>query len=141
MQKIVIDTNVIVSSIIQYGYPYKIISELFIEDKFQLCVSDNLMAEYYEVLSRPKFAKFHDFFIRAETLLVDIENKAIKFSPSIKLDLISDPDDNMILELADECLADFIITGNTNDFTFPTYKQTKILTPKEYWTEYGTDEK
>jgi hypothetical protein len=45
----------------------------------------------------------------------------------------------MILELADECLADFIITGNTNDFTFPTYKQTKIVTPKEYWVDYGAD--
>jgi len=118
MQKIVIDTNVIVSSIIQQGFSYKIVNELFIEDKIQLCVSDELMAEYYEVLSRPKFAKFHDFFTRAEALLVDIEDKATKFVPTITLDLISDADDNMILELADKCLADFIITGNTNDFTF-----------------------
>lgn len=136
MQKIVIDTNVIVSSLIQQGYPYKIINELFIEDRFQLCVSEVLMAEYYEVLSRPKFSKFHDFFTRAEALLVDIENRAAKFVPAIKLHLISDADDNMILELADECLADFIITGNTTDFTFPTYKQTKIITPKEYWVDY-----
>jgi len=136
MQKIVIDTNVIVSSLIQRAYPYKIVCELFIENRFQLCVSGELMTEYYEVLSRPKFAKFHDFFIRAEALLADIENKATMFVPTIKLDLISDVDDNMILELADECLADFIITGNTTDFTFPTYKQTKIVTPKEYWVEY-----
>ena len=101
-----------------------------------MCVSEVLMAEYYEVLSRPKFAKFHDFFTRAEALLVDIENRATKFVPAIKLDLISDADDNMILELADECLADFIITGNTTDFTFPTYKQTKIITPKEYWVDH-----
>jgi len=136
MQKVVIDTNVIVSSIIQQGFPYKIVNDLFIEDKIQLCVSDELMAEYYEVLSRPKFAKFLDFFIRAEALLVDIEDKATKFVPTIKLDLISDADDNMILELADKCQADFIITGNTNDFTFPTYKQTKIVTPREYWANY-----
>ena len=139
MQKIVIDTNVIVSSIIQRGFPYKIVNELFIEDKIQLCVSDELMAEYYEVLSRPKFAKFLDFFIRAEALLVDIEGKATKFVPTIKLDLISDADDNMILELADKCLADFVITGNTTDFTFPTYKQTRIVTPKEYWENYQSD--
>ena len=136
MQKIVIDTNVIVSSLIQRSYPYKIINEFFIEDKVQLCVSDELMAEYYEVLSRPKFAKYPDFFMRAETLLVDMESKSTKFIPTIKLDLISDTDDNMILELADICLADFIITGNTTDFTFPTYKQTKIVTPKEYWTDW-----
>jgi uncharacterized protein len=136
MQKIVIDTNVIVSSLIQRNIPNFIINELFIENKFQLCISDKLMAEYYEVLTRPKFTKFQDFFIRAEVLLADIEAKATKYFPTITLELISDDDDNMILELADECKADFVITGNTTDFTFSTYKQTKIVTPKEYWDNY-----
>lgn len=136
MQKIVIDTNVIVSALIQRSYPNLIIYNLFIEQKFQLCISDQLLSEYYEVLARPKFSKFHDFFIRAEVILVDVEAKATKYDPTIKLDLISDDDDNMILELADKCLADFVITGNTTDFIFPTYKQTKIVTPKEYWDNY-----
>ncbi len=136
MQKIVIDTNVIVSALIQRSYPNFIINELFIEQKFQLCISDELMAEYYEVLARPKFVKFQDFFIRAESLLADIETKATKYFPTITLDLISDDDDNMILELADECGADFVITGNTTDFTFTTYKQTKIVTPKEFWEHF-----
>jgi len=139
MQKIVIDTNVIVSALIQRSYPNLIINELFIEQKFQLCVSDELMAEYYEVLLRPKFSRFQDFFIRAEALLVEIESKATKYVPTVKLQLISDADDNMILELADQCLADFVITGNTNDFTFSTYKQIKIVTPKEYWENYQPD--
>ncbi len=133
MQKIVIDTNVIVSSLIQRNYPYFIIYELFISDKFQLCISDELIAEYYEVLSRPKFSRFQDFFIRAESILAEIESKAVKYKPAIKLELISDFDDNMILELADECNADFVITGNISDFTFPMYKQTKIVSPKDYW--------
>lgn len=136
MQKIVIDTNVIVSALIQRSYTSRIINDLFIENKFQLCVSDKLMVEYYEVLARPKFAQFQDFFFRAEALFVDIETKATKFIPTIKLDLISDVDDNMILELADECEANFIITGNITDFTFSTYKETKIVTPKEYWENY-----
>jgi putative PIN family toxin of toxin-antitoxin system len=134
MQKIVIDTNVIVSSLIQRGYP--IINELFIEQKFQLCISEELLAEYYEVLARPRFSKFQDFFIRAESLLAEIEAKAVKYVPTITLDLISDDDDNMILELADECLADFVITGNTADFTFPLYKQTQIVTPRTYWENH-----
>lgn len=40
------------------------------------------------------------------------------------------------LELADISKADFIITGNTNDFTMQIYNQTRILTPKEYWEEF-----
>jgi putative PIN family toxin of toxin-antitoxin system len=139
MQKIVIDTNVMVSALIQRSYPYHIIYDLFIDNKFQLCVSDELLSEYYEVLSREKFSKFQDFFLRAEALLVDIESKSVKYFPTIELTLISDDDDNMILELADECLADFVITGNTTDFTFPTYKQTRIITPREYWENYQSE--
>ncbi len=136
MQRVVIDTNVLVSSLIQRGYPNLIINNLFIEQKIELCISEELMAEYYEVLARPKFSKFQDFFKIAESLLVEIENKAIKFVPEITLYLISDDDDNMILELAHTCLADFVITGNTTDFTFPMYLQTKIVTPRDYWENY-----
>jgi uncharacterized protein len=136
MQRIVIDTNVIISSLIQKSYPYTIVNELFIDDKIEMCVSEELMAEYYDVLRREKFARFHDFFSRAETLLAGIETKATMFKPKIRLNLISDADDNMVLELADECIADFIITGNTTDFIFPTYKETKIVTPREYWENH-----
>lgn len=136
MQKIVIDTNVMVSSLIQKSYPYTIVNELFIDNKIELCVSEELMAEYYEVLRREKFSRFQDFFIRAETLIAEIEDRATMFEPKIKLNLISDIDDNMILELADECLADFVISGNTTDFRFESYKKTKIVTPKEYWENH-----
>ncbi len=139
MQKVIIDTNVIVSSLIQNSYPYLIIYELFFEEKFHICVSEKLMAEYYEVLARPKFEKYQDFFIRAEALLTNIETSAIKYIPKIKIELISDKDDNKILELADECEAHFIITGNTKDFTFSLYKHTRIVTPKEYWEKYRPD--
>jgi predicted nucleic acid-binding protein len=62
--------------------------------------------------------------------------KSTKFIPAIKVDIMSDTKDNVLLELADICSADFLITGNTNDFTFSQYKETKIVTPKEYWNNY-----
>ena len=136
MQKIVIDTNVFVSALIQRSYPFLIINDLFVEGLIQVCVSDELLTELYEVLSRPKFSRFQDFFIKAESLIVDIESRAVKYHPTLILDIISDTDDNMILELADECKADFIITGNTNDFTFSFYKNTQIVSPREYWENY-----
>ncbi len=54
----------------------------------------------------------------------------------LNTNLISDVDDNMILELADESFADYIITGNSNDFTFANYKETKIVTPKVFWENF-----
>jgi putative PIN family toxin of toxin-antitoxin system len=124
--------------LIQRSFPYKIVTELFIENKITLCVSEALLKEYHNVLQRPKFTAYHDFMARAEALLADIEAKSLMFYPEISLDIISDKDDNKILELADACSADYIITGNTNDFTFPIYKQTRIVTPKEYYLIYNT---
>jgi len=136
MQKVIIDTNVIVSSLIQKSFPYKIVYELFIEDKIILCMSEALMSEYYDVLRRPKFSAYYDFVVRAESLLADIEVRSAMYFPVISLDIISDKDDNKILELADICEADYIITGNTNDFTFSAYKNTQIINPKNYWFLY-----
>jgi putative PIN family toxin of toxin-antitoxin system len=133
MQRVVIDTNVIVSSLIQRSFPYKIVGEFFIEGKISLCVSEALMAEYYDVLRRPKFAAYPDFVARAEALLSSIEARASMYTPQISLHMLSDKDDNKVLELADACAAAYIITGNTNDFTFPAYKSTRIVTPKEYY--------
>ncbi|MBI3235060.1 MAG: putative toxin-antitoxin system toxin component, PIN family, partial [Bacteroidetes bacterium] len=136
MQKIVIDTNVFVSALIQRGYSYHIVNGLFIEGKIDLCVSDEVLEEYFSVLKRKRFQKYPDFVNKAEILIADIETKSTKFTPTTKLTIISDKDDNKFLELSSECKADFLITGNTNDFTIKRYKRTKIMTPKEYWENY-----
>lgn len=140
MQRLVIDTNVFVSALIQRSYPYLIIKELFLERKIELCVSDSLLEEYYAVFNRKKFAKYSTFLNKAELLTADIESKSFKFFPRKKLTIISDKDDNKLLELADECKADFLITGNTNDFTIKKYKRTKIVTPREYWERFKPEE-
>ncbi|WP_161890378.1 putative toxin-antitoxin system toxin component, PIN family [Pontibacter russatus] len=136
MQRIILDTNVLVSALIQRSFPYLIINELFIEDKIMLCISDELISEYYEVLNRKKFSKYLDFINAAQTVLATVETKAVKFYPKTKLSIISDQPDNRLLELAEESKANYLITGNSNDFTMGKYKRTKIVTPKEYWENY-----
>ena len=84
MQKIVIDTNVLVSALIQRSYPFLIIDELFFDSKITLCISDELLEEYYDVLNRDKFAKYPDFVTKAEQLLVEIEEKSTIYTPEIK---------------------------------------------------------
>jgi len=136
MQRIIIDTNVFVSGLIQRSYPYFIVNELFIEGEIQLCLSDELLKEYYAVLNRKKFSKYPDFKIRAEKLIADVEANSLWVKPKIKLTIISDKDDNKLLELADESKANFLITGNTNDFTIEKYKRTRIVTPKTHWEKF-----
>jgi hypothetical protein len=136
MQKIIIDTNVLVSALIQRGYPYFIVYNYVLENLVEICISEELFSEYLTVLNRPKFSKYPDFISKAEIILAQIESKATKFSPKIKIDIIKDYDDNRLLELASEAKADFIITGNSNDFTMIEYKGTRIVNPKDYWDNF-----
>lgn len=94
------------------------------------------MSEYYDVLGRDKFAKYPDFKTKAESVLVDIASNAIFYSPKQKIKKIKDESDNMLLELAQESKADFLVTGNTNDFTISKHKKTLIVTPRKYWEEH-----
>jgi uncharacterized protein len=88
MQKVVIDTNVFISALIQRGFPYLIVNDLFIEGKLDLFISDEVLQEYYLVLSRKKFNRFPDFVNKAETLLANIETKSTKVFPTTKLTII-----------------------------------------------------
>ena len=125
MQKIVLDTNVVVSALIQKSFPHLILQELYIERAIELCLSEVLMAEYYEVLNRDKFSKFPDFKQNADLILADITANATFFNPKKKVKKLKDADDDMLLELAQESKADFLITGNTNDFSINKFKKLK----------------
>ena len=137
MQKIVLDTNVVVASLISNGIPFKIINELAFENKVTVCISGPIFDEYVEVLSRPKFSVFKDFKSRAETFITKIQEVAVKFSPDITLNVISDEADNRFLELSVYAKADYLITGNTNDFTEDKYENVDIVTPREFWDKYS----
>lgn len=136
MQRVIIDTNVLVSAVISRSYPYFIIGVIFLDKNTEWCVSDEVVQEYQIVLRREKFSKYPDFAIKSETLLVSIETNTTVFIPDIKLDILSDPDDNRFLELAVACNANFLITGNIKHFPLGSFGDTKIITPKEYWEQY-----
>ncbi|MBO0932424.1 putative toxin-antitoxin system toxin component, PIN family [Fibrella aquatilis] len=131
--RLILDTNVLVSATIQRSYPYFIVDRVLTDPELVICISEQLFAEYVDVLNREKFAKFMDFHSRAQTLLSDIETYGVKFTPTTKVDIIKDEPDNRLLELAETCGADYLITGNTNDFTIAEYKGTKIVSPKEFF--------
>jgi len=83
MRRLVLDTNVLVSSLIQKGYPYLIIKEVIYEKKAILCLSKEVEAEYQDVLTRSKFSRYKDFIASSEILLSIIKESALKFHPKI----------------------------------------------------------
>jgi len=136
MLKIVVDTNVLVSALIQRGYPYLIVDAVFADSAIEVCLSDALFAEYVDVLNRERFAKFANFIANAQLLLTDLEARAVKYHPINQLHIINDKSDNKLLELAEISKAHYLITGNTNDFTMHYFQGTEIVTPKAFWELY-----
>ena len=47
--------------------------------------------------------------------------------------MLDDKDGNKFIELVVEAQAEYIITGNSNDFTIKEYQGTYICSPKEFY--------
>ena len=98
MQRIIIDTNVLISALIQKSYPNFILFHCVLENRFEVCISDELLEEYLEVINRPKFSKYPDSLIKAELVISQIESIASKYYPRDRFETIADKADNRLLE-------------------------------------------
>jgi predicted nucleic acid-binding protein len=88
------------------------------------------------VLRREKFSRYQDFYKTAEQLTVNLPQSCIHFKQSNKLEVISDKDDNKLMDWQKYQVLIFLITGDVNYFTMSQFKETKIVTPKVYWKNY-----
>jgi putative PIN family toxin of toxin-antitoxin system len=140
MQKRILDTNVIVSALISNAIPSKILYELVLTEKVKICLSEEVFAEYVEVLSREKFSKFANFKTKAEVVLNRLREIGTFYATDRKIEILTDTSDNKFLELAAVSAADYLTTGNTLDFTITEFEYTRILTPRAYWDDYATKE-
>lgn len=122
---------------ISNSIPTKILYELVLPKKVELCLSEEIFAEYFEVLNRDKFAKFVNFKTKAEVVLSNLREIAVFYKTDRKVEVLTDTSDNKFLELAAVSSADYLTTGNTLDFTLTEFEYTRILTPREYWDNYA----
>jgi putative PIN family toxin of toxin-antitoxin system len=136
MQRVILDTNVIVSALISNSYPTKILHEIVFERKVVLCLSNEIIKEYINVLNRPKFERFHNFKNNAEVVLNKLIEISTTFKPTEKVLIISDLSDIKFLELVKVSEANFLITGNSNDFTFDRFEKTQIVSPQMFYEHF-----
>ncbi|MBS3119404.1 putative toxin-antitoxin system toxin component, PIN family [Candidatus Woesearchaeota archaeon] len=129
MKKVVLDTNVLVSaSISKAGNPNRIF-RLALQNKITFFTTADILEELEGVL-RVKF-KWPQDIIR--TYLAIILKHAILTKTKHKLNIVKrDPADNKILECAASCKADYIITGDNHLLDLKEFRETKIITPKEF---------
>lgn len=126
--RLVIDTNVLIPAAIKPAGLQRTVLLLAITKPARFYVSRPILEEYSEVLSRPQPR------IRKglrQQLLQLIRNHSYTVVTSRRLEVASDPDDNIFLECADAARADYLITGNQRHFP-RFWKKTKIITSREF---------
>ena len=133
--KLVLDTNIFISAFYWGGNSQKIIDRI-IEGIDELFVSEQIINEVSEVMTRPKF-KTEKVAINGYTKTIEKSGKKILIEGKIK-GICRDKDDDDKLECAIMCNADFIITGDDDLLVIRKYENISIITPKEYLDIIGS---
>ena len=140
--KIVIDTNVFLSALFSgKGASNKLLIWLFTQEKKYNVISNTLVTEYEDVLTRDKNMKQYNDLSKVdiEKFLDDVcfisHHQKIYF---LWRPFLRDRNDDMVLEVAANANARAIITFNPKDFNGVEEKfNILILTPKQFLEKIG----
>ncbi len=132
MIKVVIDTNVFISSFLG-GIPREIIN-LWRDGQITICISQSILEEYIKVLNRLGIDK-HE--ITKLTKLFAEGYNLIFAATTPKIEIVKDdPDDNKFIECAVELGSKTIISGDKHLLNIGKYIDIKILSPREFMHEF-----
>jgi uncharacterized protein len=126
--KVVLDTNVLVSSLIKAGKP-RILFYQLTEDK-QLVLSKAIIVEFLEVIEDPKVVKYTSE--QDVTLFLNALGRAVIVRVKSRFKVVTeDPDDDIIVRTAYDGKADYIVSGDKHLLGLKEFKGIKILTIDE----------
>lgn len=129
--RVVIDTNVFVSSLLSTkGNPRKVI-DLWRFERISLCLSKEILAEYFAVLGRLGMADEPEGKELVE-LFEKRYNQVFVASPAVVSVIKEDPADNKFLECAVAADAKYIVSGDRHLLSLKVFKGTRILQPTEF---------
>lgn len=131
--RVVIDTNVLVSGLLSpYGAAGEII-RMLVAGSLDLLYDARIVAEYEEVLSRPKFSfdKAH-----ISRLIEFISDFGIPISATPLSKHLPDKDDEPFLEVAIAGKGECLITGNAAHYPTKSCRKIQIFTPGQFLKRY-----
>ncbi|HEX8243388.1 MAG TPA: putative toxin-antitoxin system toxin component, PIN family [Longimicrobium sp.] len=137
--RIVLDTNVLVSGLLSPNGPPGRILDLVLAGKVNVVFDDRIIAEYRDVLARPKLRISRR---EAEYVIDRIEDEGV-LTPAPPLSLkLPDPKDQPFVEVAVAGAAEVLVTGNQRHFTVGDEPlPVTVLTPADFlnlWLSRGT---
>ncbi len=134
MHRVVIDTNVLISGIIQQsGFPFRVV-KMWENSSVVLLTSAATIEEAERVLNYPKIKTSYKL---TEDDINHVISNLIKYSvlagnlPGLNI-IKEDPEDNYILATAVAGKADYIISGDKHLLELNTFRGIAVVTPKEF---------
>ena len=132
MRRIVIDTNCLLA-ILPSQSPYHKVWTDFLNQEIEICISNEVLMEYEEILS----IKTSPFFFNSIIKTLLNKRNLIRVTPVWRFNLItSDPDDNKFVDCAICGQAEYLVSNDKhfkvlNDIQFPSIT---LVTLQEYIT-------
>ena len=126
---IVLDTNVLVSGLLRPHSKPATILRLVATGALRVAYDERILAEYREVLARPKFP-FSPEQLRDLLDQIEAEGEVVTALP-LSLSL-PDPDDLPFLEVAVAAHADGLVTGNTRHYPAQARRGIAVLDPAAF---------
>ena len=126
----VLDTNVVVSGLLSAQGPPGRLLDMVLGRRLRMTLDDRIVAEYREVLARPKFAIDSG---RLEAFLVVLQFQHNVMSLPWRHSTPLDPDDAMFLEAALSASGKVLVTGNLKHYPRLCRGPVTVLSPREAW--------
>lgn len=129
---IVLDTNNLVSAILQPLSPSAQIIAYAQKRWLQLALSEPLLSELQRVLEYPKLVKLHRWSATQIAAYVTALRAEVLLTPGTTLieAVERDPDDNQVLACAVEAHADCIVSGDDDLLSLGVFRDIPILTAR-----------
>jgi putative PIN family toxin of toxin-antitoxin system len=125
---VVLDTNVLVSALLSpFGPPARVL-DLILGGEARLAYDDRVMAEYREVLARPRFG-FEPEEVADLLAYLEADGEPVAARPLARE--LPDADDLPFLEVAAQAEAP-LVTGNAAHYPPSVRGAVVVLTPAEY---------
>lgn len=128
-ERLVLDTNILVSALGWRGAPYEIV-QLCLAGHHKLLLSPDILSELERVLRYPKL-KFTSEQI--DEYLEQLTEAAELIHPGLQVSVVvEDPTDNRFLECALAGRADMVVSGDRHLLQLGVFERTPILRPQAF---------
>lgn len=139
MRHVVVDTNCLLR-MIPLRSKYRSVWEAFLNEEYIICISNDILSEYLEILTQKVN---HTFAVRIVNAIIK-SNSIKSYDPHYHFALITqDPDDNKFVDCAIVASADYLVSEDNHfnvlkDIPFP---KVNVITLEQFQNDLQSNKK